>query len=736
MIDPAFSNIIGNPKFINTRIFCKAGTDFNKNGGRYTLAPRGSKDWYEFWEEEERRCKFGYKIGGVKITGRHYFYLNFTRIKKTDEKDKGKKVAYKAPNFPSFYEIDYDWFWYKEIAWHGCNKKTLDKLHLWKNPAENIDPITLKYDGTYGGGKHLGCLKTRRAGFSYKEGADGGYNYNFIPGSKSYYFAAVEQYLTVDGILNKVQDNLEFLNQNTDGFWLKNRMEKSTLMHQKASYLDKQKNVKGFLSEIIGVIINDPDKVRGKDGIKIVYEEAGSFKDLKRALAISEPSVREGTMLTGQISVFGTGGEEKGVDIDGLEEVFLDPNLFNMLAFNNDWEEGYEGTECGVFIPTYMANRSFMDLDGNIDIEKGVEFENKERAIKKTSKDPKDYELRIAENPLVPSEALLRVGNTIFPKADLLIQQNRILRSPELLGSILHGEIVNEANKGLEFRLGEGAKPVVKYPHKDRDDITGCVSMIEKPIKVSYTDKTGKKVFGTPPDVYILVVDPYYKDEPKGEKSTISLGAVYVVKQKSLYTNNITEQDVAWFVGRPGRTGDFFKIVMDLADLYTGQVQSEIGGGGQGLVDFCREKKKLDRLMFEPIYINDKEIEKISKNRSYLMDIQTDQKRLGLIYYADYLKTVVGLDENSNPILNLHYIYDLGLLEELLKFNDTGNFDRISAQIVKMFTIKEKIQENMKTRKARRNVILGQRALFQDLSSSSRELDVFSNSQKAYEHFS
>jgi len=715
----------GNPRFVNTRHFREAAINFKKNGGRYTLAPIGSKDWYEFWEEQERRCLYGYKVGGVKVTGRHYFYMNFTQLKKVEDGMKGKKVAHKAPDFPSFYEIDYDWFWYKEIAWHGCNRASLDKLKLWRNPVCNVD-IKGNLLDEYGGGMHLACLKARRAGFSYKEAADGVYNYNFIKESKSYYFAAIEQYLTVDGILNKVQYDLEFLNQNTDGFWLKNRMEKNTLLHQKASYYDEEKNLRGYQSEIMGVIINDPEKVRGKDGIKIVYEEAGSFKNLKKALAISVPSVSEGMTLTGQISLFGTGGEEKGADIEGLEDIFNDPRLFNMLPFQNNWEEGYEGTECGVFIPTYMANPSIMDMDGNVNKVAGTDFEELKRAPLRKSKDSKNYDLRIAENPLVPTEALLRMTNNDFPKSEVLIQKNRILRSKQLLGMINHGEIVNIPGQGLAFQLIENAKPVINYPHKKDDNIKGCITIIEKPLTTSY-QKDGKAIVGVPEDVYVVVVDPYYKDQPKSDQDLLSLGAAYVVKQKSLYFDNRSEQDVCWFVGRPGKTGDFFEVVLKMADYYNAKIQSEIGGGGQGLVDYCRERKKLNKLMFEPIYINEKEIEKISKNRSYLMDIQDDDKRLGLQYYIDWLKTAVALDENGNEIWNLHYIYDLGLLDEILKYNDKGNFDRISAQIVKMFTLKERIQERAK-KKPKKPSILESRVLFTDSNySANNKLEILTD---------
>jgi hypothetical protein len=368
-----------------------------------------------------------------------------------------------------------------------------------------------------------------------------------------------------------------------------------------------------------------------------------------------------------------------------------------------------------------MANGSFMDNDGNVNKEKAIAFEDEQRELKRQSKDPRDYDLRIAENPKVPSEALLRITSGIFPQAEILLQTNRVLRSKEIQGLLLHGEIKNNPGKGLEFFVKENAKPVINYPHKDGDDIRGCITMVERPL-TTQIHKNGKTITAIPDDVYVVVVDPYYKDEPKGKQSTISLGAVYVVKQTSIYFNNKTEQDVAWFVGRPGKTSDLFEIIMNLADFYNAKIQCEISGGGQGLVDYARERKKLHKLMFEPIYINEKEVEKISKNRSFFMNIGTEEKRLGLQYLADDLKTVVGLDENGHEIMKLHYIYDLGYLQELKSFNEDGNFDRISAQIVKMFTLKERIQEKVKRKEKKPNTgIFGRRPLFQDSNKGGQD---------------
>ena len=46
------------------------------NNGYYTSALPGTREYYEFWDEEQNRCMYGYKVGDLEITGFHYFYLN------------------------------------------------------------------------------------------------------------------------------------------------------------------------------------------------------------------------------------------------------------------------------------------------------------------------------------------------------------------------------------------------------------------------------------------------------------------------------------------------------------------------------------------------------------------------------------------------------------------------------------------------------------------------------------
>lgn len=658
---------------VNTRYFSEAASDFRKNGGKYCMAPIGSREWNEYWRIQEERCMKGYSVGGLWIPGRHYWYLNFTPIMKVDDKvalkafeerrsaKTGKVAALTAErifDFPRFYEIDYEWYNFKHIAWYGGQFMGI------KSP----------------GAKHISCAKARGAGFSFKEASDGTYNFNFIEGSKSYYFAGIEQYLTTDGILNKVQPMLDFVNDYCLE-WKQNRQKKNTLMHQRASYIDGKGVERGSMSEIIGVVIDDPDKTRGKRGRKIVFEEAGSFRNLKKAIGISLGSIKDGDIYVGQMSVFGTGGEE-GPDIEGLEDVFYDPDSFDMLAFPNVWEKGYEGTECGYFVPVYRTKSTFMDEDGNVDVKAAIQSEKATRVKKAKAKDPKVLDGYKAEYPIVPSEAFKRLKKNIFDIAEVDAQIRKVETQQSIAGMLRYGKLIRDEEQGVQFVLQQKhvAKPVEVYPHSDKDELEGCVTIAARP----YKDQKGQ----VPPGMYQIVFDPYYKEEAE---DLTSLFSIQVWKQYNQIDPKDEGLPIAWYTGRPQKLETAYKTLFMLCDYYNCTAQGEIAGGGQGVVDYARITKQLHKLEYEPEMLHNKEYATAAsqKNRSLLMNLPTEKKRLGLSYLANWHTQQRGVTEQGQPILNIHRIYDLGLLREMKRYNPEKNADRISAALIAMFMLKE-----------------------------------------------
>jgi hypothetical protein len=66
-----------------------------------------------------------------------------------------------------------------------------------------------------------------------------------------------------------------------------------------------------------------------------------------------------------------------------------------------------------------------------------------------------------------------------------------------------------------------------------------------------------------------------------------------------------------------------------------------------------------------------------------------ETKKQAASYLRDWLLQKREVTEDGEQLLNLHKIYSVPLLEELIKFSYEGNFDRVSAMFVAMLYKKE-----------------------------------------------
>jgi len=656
---------------VNPIEFKRTGIEFLKNK-RYTDAPFRSKDWWEFWEEEERRCLGGYSVGGVTIPGKYYFFLNFFPILREPSRidkqyNRVASVQKKVLSFADFWEIQYNWHIEKEKAWNR----------------------------PFGTGNHIICFKTRGSGWSYMDASEGVWNYNFVRNSKSFYLAYLEGYLLgKDGILPKCWEGLDHLNRHTDTFWLKNRHEKDTDMHKRASFFERgQKYAQGFKSEISGITIDHPRKVRGARGLKVTLEEIGSFPRFISVIEALRPLVEEGGAVLGQISAFGTGGEE-GPYIEEAERIFNNPLQFNFAGFKNDYDDDGMNDTIGYFVPADIATPGFFNEDGTPRKEEAKAFWEQQYA---TRLNPTDRDKLMAERPLKPSHVFQRQSYSLFDKELARIQLKRIRADRAIQDIIRHGDIV-PTEQGLKF-VETGAKPV-PFPHRNEENLDGCITIVVPPLLTNSTDVISR---------YIAVVDPYYKEDQPEE--VISIGVCYIIDLE-------LDMIVAWYAGRPRTKDIFHRKIFALTEYYRATMQSEIAGGGQEIVAYARSRKKLHLLEFEPEMYHNKELASNQKNRSYFMNMTTDRKRNGIVYFADWTIKQRGIKEDGSYTLNFDKIYDEWLLEEIIRYKDGKNADRISAMIVGVYMIREKVYIIENARKKRHSSNLFNRPIFVDSASS------------------
>jgi len=237
---------------------------------------------------------------------------------------------------------------------------------------------------------------------------------------------------------------MDFVDKNTA--WSKQRLT-STRMERVSGFKIKdefgKETEQGYLSAITGITLkNDPERLRGTRGKLVLFEEAGKFPNLETAWRVEQPAVEtDDGVAFGLLCAFGTGGTESG-QFDGLKNMFYNPDAFNILSFDNIWEEGAENTKCGFFAPAYYnledKEGKFMDEDGNSLKEEAIANLIAQREkIRDGGATQESIDRFIAERPIKPSEAVLELGRNIFPRK-LLMDQLAKIRTSEKLKNMKH----------------------------------------------------------------------------------------------------------------------------------------------------------------------------------------------------------------------------------------------------------------------------------------------------------
>ena len=455
-----------NKKIYNSDKFRQSALFFQEHGC-YTLAPRGTTDYIQFWDQETQRCLNGYVApDGDAITGYHYFYLNYSPIMKIEEVEYTDRFGNKRTRrerilaFPDFWIVDYYYF----------------------NAIEEAEDV----------GKHMAVLKARQKGFSFKGASMLVRNYELIPGSKNFAVASEQKFLIGDGLLTKAWQIMDFVDKHTA--WSKQRLT-STRMERVSGYkitdeFGKQTE-QGYMSSITGITLkNDPERIRGTRGKLVLWEEGGKFPNLLTAWRIEQPAVEtDDGVAFGTMIAFGTGGTEGG-QFDGLKDLFYKPDAYNVLSFPNIWDDGQEQTRCGFFVPAYenmdgfddAGNKKFMDKDGNSLRDKAIEeLINQRNKIKEGGATQQSIDRFISERPMKPQEAVLELGRNIFPRKLLMDQLTRIRTNTKIRNMKHIVDLAWDGDgkvKATEKKSGD----ITTYHLKKDDKPEGSVVIWEYPI--------------------------------------------------------------------------------------------------------------------------------------------------------------------------------------------------------------------------------------------------------------
>jgi len=679
--------------FINTECFREEANHFLKYG-RYCDDEVGTYAYLEYWEEQERRLIDGYETGGARITGEHYGYLNFSNIKLSKNKQSLRdfnprinsttNARKKVRDFPLFFDGDYNYFHILDIARFGTTKEELKKLQLM------VTPLYLD------GGRHVVLGKARRKGYSYKAGYVLAHRYKTEADSISVVAAYDWKYLIqADGTMTMAKNCVDFFNEHT-GF-VRSKLI-NTKKEQKDGFVEEIAGVnveKGYKSQIISISCGEnPDAIRGKDGTIIYLEEAGKFPNLIQTVNSTSPTLEDGIYTTGMMVIFGTGGG-KDTNWEDFEEIFYTPNAYKMLPIENIWDENSEGQNCGYFHPDYISKVGFVDKYGNsLKSEAKTHQEAIRTELSKTSKDALALIANKMEYPFCPREAFSRSSNNIFPTEDLEEHRNYLISSDNFEG--VNGKIRRDREGHLNFLLKMDALPILRFPHKDMTTLEGCIVKYEEPYRVA------NKV---PDNLHIICHDPYHFDKSIGD---VSLGAAYVIRRN----NNLGIRGnviVASYIGKPDSQDEYNKNLFLLAQYYNAKIGFENDRGN--VIGFCKVARAKGVDLFKYLETefelgwNDKMNNNLSRGYGMSMGGGKDNKKIleGDIFIRDWLNEERSITEDGLIIKNLHTIKDIALLEELIKYRASGNFDRVSALRIGMYHLRELLYNNVKESNANKD---------------------------------
>jgi len=474
-----------------------------------TEAPVESPEWIEWWKTQYDRCLNGYKVGDLSITGHHYFYLNFWKIKGLPWHKEGKRKVVTAPRF---LDIDHEFFWEAE------------KARL--------------------AGKNLNVSKKRQCGFSEKAGCLMGHEFTFYPASQTAVVAGEEKYA-----LNTFEFMYRGLNglAGTEFYKEKNPDEKGKIIKAQ-KYNTDTGQWEGYMSEAWCFTARTNSEVLSRLSPSfVVFEETGRFPLSPSVYGKLKPSMEatdmEGKLQrTGWCLFIGTGGDMAD-GIESASNLFYNPSDYDCLEYENIYSKDPEKKSISLFVPGWKFH--IIDTEGNSLKEESIKDIRERRVKAAKSRSKRTLIDEIIARPENPDEIYMIINDCRFNQLGLNRQRSLIMNNDRL------SNISSQVD--LDWIYDEIPKParpngdIIGIEYTQNPD--GPFTIIEFPER----DEEGQVL-----PQYFGGTDSYDKDEAQASNSK---GSTTIFNgRKKLYAARVT--------ARPAKASTFFEYSAKLCYFY------------------------------------------------------------------------------------------------------------------------------------------------------------------------
>ena len=438
---------------------------------------------------------------------------------------------------------------------------------------------------------------------------------------------------------------------------------------------------------------NNEEAIAGTKPRKLIIDEIGKGNFL-RGLQAAIPGFTTPFGWGCSPILTGTGGDmKKFMDAKSL---MFDVDNFNFLTYNNEKDdkrihglfipakyrmEAKEDSTLGEYLNQPLSSDLYQVKMLVSNEEKALQITNDNLTRLKKAGDRIAYLKEKMYYPMEVDDIFLNEDTNIFDIEIAKRQKSRLLQQ-ERTGT----PVVLFNDEGVIKHEFTDKLPITNFPLKNSDQKDAPVVIYEFPID------------NPPYGLYVAGVDPYRQGK---SAYSSSLGSVYIYKRMHEITGEkYQDMFVASYCARPDKKETWEEQARLLIKYYNARTLCE--NDDISFIEYMKAKGDAHYLEKQPEWLKE-----IVPNTTVKRDYGIHRSSEKIIDYLHtclkkYMENAIFKEKNEQgevirEVLGVSKIFDPVLLEEIIQYNDQGNFDRIVAaelaiaQALKMDPIMGKI---------------------------------------------
>ena len=420
---------------------------------------------------------------------------------------------------------------------------------------------------------------------------------------------------------------------------------------------------------------NNEEAIAGTKPRKLIIDEIGKGSFL-RGLQAATPGFTTPFGWGCSPILTGTGGDmKKFMDAKSL---MFDVNNYNFLSYNNEDDtkrvhglfisnkyrmEAKEPSTLGAYVNAKPKSdlHNVKMMVSNQELADKITNDNLER-LKKAG-DRIAYLKEKMYYPQNVDDIFLNEDTNIFDIEAAKRQKTRLTNNERTgIPVVLHSD------EGRIYHEFTDKLPITNFPLKNTDRKDAPIVIYEFPID------------SPPYGLYVAGVDPYRQGQAK---YSTSLGSVYIYKRMHDITGEkYQDMFVASYCARPDKKEHWEEQARLLIKYYNARALCE--NDDISFIEYMKAKGDAHYLEKQPGWLKEV-IPNTTVNREFGIH-RSAQKIIDYLHSClkKYTEETVYVEKNEDGVITrevtgMSKIFDPMLLEEMIQYNDDGNFDRIIA---------------------------------------------------------